>query len=214
MLRARAKLLQSLLQAFDILVSLLIFRLAIASPTLRTDVSGSDADLLALLVPGLVACTAWPLLLEHLELYDSQRRRTLLQMVVRLLVAGCISTALIALATNLVQPPVMTFFALTVGGLQWLVLTAIRLCAHTLMRVARRKGRNYRNVMIVGTGPRARQALGVIRRHPEWGLRIIGFLDEVNLKMLVCSVLEDGRTPQNTDRNSHIPENLISIGYA
>jgi exopolysaccharide biosynthesis polyprenyl glycosylphosphotransferase len=42
----------------------------------------------------------------------------------------------------------------------------------------RRRGHNFRNVLIVGTGTRARHVLYQLQRHPEWGLRVIGFMDE------------------------------------
>ena len=67
------------------------------------------------------------------------------------------------------------------------------------MRVARKQGRNSRNVLIVGTGPRARQVLGMIRRHREWGLRTIGFLDERGEPF-------DGRTaPEDVHALSDLP---------
>lgn len=178
MLRSRAKLVQSLIQGFDVLASVLIFRAAIALPGLRSDPVSGDSELIALLIPGLVACTAWPLLLEQLDLYGSQRRRTLFQMFGRLLVAGSISTATITLSTVLMTPPVTATFALFVGISQGILLGCVRLCAHAVVRIARRQGRNSRNVLIVGTGPRARQTLSMMERHREWGLRVIGFLDE------------------------------------
>jgi len=35
-----------------------------------------------------------------------------------------------------------------------------------------------RNVLLVGTGPRARTASDSVESHPEWGLKIIGYLDD------------------------------------
>jgi len=46
------------------------------------------------------------------------------------------------------------------------------------IRFMRRRGHNFRNVLIVGTGTRARHVLYQLQRHPEWGLRVIGFMDE------------------------------------
>jgi exopolysaccharide biosynthesis polyprenyl glycosylphosphotransferase len=169
---------QSLVQGLDIIATVLIFRVAMGLPSLRTGPVATDAELLALLIPGLIACTAWPLLLEYFGLYGSQRRRTLLQMATSLLVAGSLSTATIAVATLLVAAPVTPIFSLFVGFSQCLILSSLRLVGHAMVRVARRHGRNSRNVLIVGTGPRARQVLNVMERHREWGLRVIGFLDE------------------------------------
>lgn len=44
-------------------------------------------------------------------------------------------------------------------------------------RYIRRKGRNYRNLLIVGTGPRALKIVRKIKENAHWGLRIEGFID-------------------------------------
>ena len=178
MLRARARLVEAFIQAQDVIASVLIFRIAIGLPGLRSGPVTDDAALAALLVPGLIACTAWPMILEQFDLYGSQRRTTLAQMVGRLVVAGALTTSLVTVAVVVMRPPVAGIFPLIVGIAQLGVLTALRLAAYGLVRIARRRGRNSRNVLIVGTGPRAQQVLSMMRRHREWGLRVIGFLDE------------------------------------
>jgi len=45
-------------------------------------------------------------------------------------------------------------------------------------RYIRKKGYNFRNILIVGTGKRARRFIELINKHAEWGLKIIGFVDE------------------------------------
>ena len=49
------------------------------------------------------------------------------------------------------------------------------------LRLARRRGRNYRHALIVGTGPRACHVRRVIERNPGWGFRIVGYVDEETL---------------------------------
>jgi exopolysaccharide biosynthesis polyprenyl glycosylphosphotransferase len=176
-LRSHAKLIRSLLLTLDVLVSALIFLAAIAMPRLLTTTTVT-ADAGTLLVPGLVACLAWPLILEQLDLYESQRRRDAAQVIGRLALAGGISTALVAASAGLVGAPVRPLFALVVGAGQFVVLSALRLSALAGIRVMRRRGHNFRNVLIVGTGTRARHVLYQLQRHPEWGLRVVGFMDE------------------------------------
>ena len=40
-----------------------------------------------------------------------------------------------------------------------------------------KKGYNYQNILLVGTGRRAQEFLNLIAKHKEWGFRIIGLLD-------------------------------------
>ncbi len=41
----------------------------------------------------------------------------------------------------------------------------------------RKKGYNYRNLLLVGTGPRAQVFLGHLSKHSEWGYRVVGLVD-------------------------------------
>ncbi|MEO8326721.1 MAG: sugar transferase, partial [Nitrospirota bacterium] len=64
----------------------------------------------------------------------------------------------------------------------WVVVTLLtclsRVCLRIALRWVRRKGRNSRNVLIVGTNSRGTRFAHDIRTHPELGYRLIGFVDE------------------------------------
>lgn len=45
-------------------------------------------------------------------------------------------------------------------------------------RQIRKKGYNFRNVLVVGTGPRAHEFIHLVNRRKEWGLEIVGLIDE------------------------------------
>lgn len=174
MLRAHAKLIRSLLLTVDVLVGALVF---IAATRTASLVMPNAAET-SLLIPGLVGCLAWPLLLEQLDLYESQRRLGKRRLIARMALAGGVVTALLALAVMFAGANVQPWFVFAVGGCQFLALSAIRLLLLGGIRVARRRGHNFRNVLIVGTGTRARHVLYQLQRHPEWGLRVIGFMDD------------------------------------
>ncbi|MDD5165859.1 MAG: sugar transferase [Candidatus Omnitrophica bacterium] len=46
-----------------------------------------------------------------------------------------------------------------------------------IMHYVRRQGRNYRRLLIVGTGRRANDFVDKLKCHPEWGFQIIGAVD-------------------------------------
>src|SRR3990172_1682042 len=117
---------------------------------------------------GLVAAVTWPILLDQLGLYDSQRRKALLEMLLRLAIASVLSTALVALTAFLTAAPVARRFPFAFGFGQLVALGLIRVPLVSLLRAVRRRGRNYRDVLIVGSGPRAHRVKDVIQRHPEW----------------------------------------------
>jgi exopolysaccharide biosynthesis polyprenyl glycosylphosphotransferase len=58
------------------------------------------------------------------------------------------------------------------------LLSLEKLVVIALFRQVRRKGYNYRNIIIVGTNARALELLSLVRTHGEWGFRVLGFVDE------------------------------------
>jgi exopolysaccharide biosynthesis polyprenyl glycosylphosphotransferase len=175
-LRAHARLISSALLTIDVLGSALVFVAAVSIPQLCQP--GSSQNALSLLIPGLVASLAWPMILEQLDLYQSQRRRRVEQVVLRLVLAGFGSTVLVAAAVTLTSAPVTWTFPVAVGAGQFLALAGVRAVGMTAIRSFRRRGHNTRFVLIVGSGTRARHVLQVLQRHREWGLRVVGFLDD------------------------------------
>jgi exopolysaccharide biosynthesis polyprenyl glycosylphosphotransferase len=57
------------------------------------------------------------------------------------------------------------------------LLSSIRAAVYLFSRYVRRKGYNYRSILIVGSGKRAEAFANILDAHKEWGLRIIGFVD-------------------------------------
>jgi exopolysaccharide biosynthesis polyprenyl glycosylphosphotransferase len=56
------------------------------------------------------------------------------------------------------------------------LVLAFRLAVMTALRAARRRGRLTEPALLVGTGPAGEQILGLLRDHPELGLRPRGFI--------------------------------------
>jgi len=62
-------------------------------------------------------------------------------------------------------------------GLTGLLITVKEKIVFFVMHHIRGMGFNFRNVLIVGSGPRALEVLDAMEEHPEWGLRLAGFVD-------------------------------------
>jgi exopolysaccharide biosynthesis polyprenyl glycosylphosphotransferase len=60
----------------------------------------------------------------------------------------------------------------------FLMLSAEKIVALASLRYIRRKGYNYRVILIVGSGERAKKFISIIKSHPHWGFRILGLVDE------------------------------------
>ena len=61
-------------------------------------------------------------------------------------------------------------------GLGTFALAGVRVAARLVLRELRRRGRNLRHVLVVGTGEPARMLLKKIRRHDDFGLAVHGLV--------------------------------------
>lgn len=64
------------------------------------------------------------------------------------------------------------FMAISVSA-----LIAEKIAIFAIAHYIRKKGYNYRRLIVVGTGRRASQFISKVRNHPEWGLKIVGLID-------------------------------------
>jgi len=53
-----------------------------------------------------------------------------------------------------------------------------KIAVFSIMHYVRKRGYNFRSLLIVGTGRRAASFIKRIQFHPEWGLKIIGAIDD------------------------------------
>ncbi len=177
MLRDRAGCLFQANIVLDGLLAAAAFVAAISCPVAGLEIE-SDAGAVRLVALAFVGGLAWPIVLDRFGAYGSQRRSSLSHVLSRVCLAGALVGALIAASAAALQVPIAAGFVLICVVAQLLVISAARVVVFGTLRTLRRKGRNTRNVLIVGSGPRARDVSDVIQEHPEWGLCVIGFVDE------------------------------------
>jgi len=179
MLKAHAKRLRRLTAVADAGVAASICAAVLTHPIYGAkEPDGFGAALLTLVATGALV---WPVALRRLGLYGSIRRIPRAEILSRLAVAGCVATAVMALTVLALGAPVAGSFPFLCGALQLFALATLREVALQGLYFLRRRGRNYRNFIVVGSGPRARHVLDSVARRPEWGLRIVGFVDDSDI---------------------------------
>jgi len=126
-----------------------------------------------------VVVPLWLILMYCFRLYESQRTKSLwreLWKIAQLTLFGtCLLMAFVFLSKTTHISRLLVVF---LGGFSFFFLAIERIAIRLWARIVRRKGYNYRNILIVGTGRRAREMQDLVEVHKEWGLRLIGFVSE------------------------------------
>jgi len=121
----------------------------------------------------------WSTLLWAGSAYRSWRTGNLrdeVALVARTALFGTILLTLVVFAARwdfISRPFLLIFFFVNL-----LLLVSERVCVRLVARGVRKRGFNYRSVVLVGDTPRARTMARLIHDHPWWGLRLLGLVRE------------------------------------
>ena len=121
----------------------------------------------------------WHIIFSGFELYTSRRLSTLGRESLDILKATSIGTLVLATAKVLfdiqmvTQEFILGFWMVSTG-----LIVSSRLLLRPILKRVRVYGRNLRNVLIVGTNPRAVRFAQDIQSKPGLGYNLIGFMDE------------------------------------
>ena len=182
MLRQQAKALNYFLRATDAFVVLFSFLLAYALRTrfltrffsLDPISSFNGHPPILLLVAPL-----WIIVLRYCGAYESVRKKNYIEAF--WLVTKASFTAMMILFSILFitdADRISRLLILLFGLIVFILLLASRFAIIKVLRAVRRRGYNYRNILVVGAGKRARTYAEMICSHTELGLRVLGYVDD------------------------------------
>ncbi len=148
----------------------------------------SDAPLAAFLADSMrienvplimVLWIAWHLVFYRLGLYGSRRLVSRQREARDVFWATTVGSLLISSAASIFKIPLQNpEFLLTFWTLSTLSAIIGRLGVRFVLEAARVRGRNLRNVLVVGTNKRAVGFAETIQNKPELGYQLIGYVDE------------------------------------
>ena len=180
----RRRLLMNAAKLFDLEVMVFAFGLATALVAYETPAT-SLTQFLSLRVKvqnfALFACflLAWHTIFISFSLYNSRRLSTRLAEVLDTLKATTVAALTLLLAAALLRIHLVSLqFVLVFWGASSAAVAGSRLMARYLLQGVRRRGRNLRQVLIVGTNPRAVRFARKMDATPDLGCRIAGFMDD------------------------------------
>ena len=178
MLRQHARRIHHFVLASDMGLSALTFTWLTTLPAMRDPLARPEAVTFAFEALGVLACLAWPLVLDRFGIYGSHRREDLAGVLRSLAGASAAGVVMLSAVAFAIAAPIAPQFPIAFGALNFAALAGLRTGALAVLRTARRAGANTRNLLVVGSGARAEYVQRVITSHPEWGLRIVAFVDE------------------------------------
>ncbi|MBN3038427.1 MAG: sugar transferase [Candidatus Omnitrophica bacterium] len=128
----------------------------------------------------LIVCVPlWVLMLSFNGLYRPFRTRNFLEITWEIIKAAFFSilafgSLAFVFKIQFVSRVFFIIFMVLCTGLlileKWTLVSA--------SRYLRKKGYNFRSILVVGTGPRAKRFVRMVQGHGEWGLRITGLIDD------------------------------------
>jgi exopolysaccharide biosynthesis polyprenyl glycosylphosphotransferase len=122
---------------------------------------------------------AWHIIFKLSRLYESRRLSKGLDEVIDIIQATSLGAIVIVVLTSIARIAMVTPLFLFVFWITSMGLTILaRFALRALLAFVRKRGRNLRDVIIVGTSERALQFASKIISHPELGCRIAGFVDQ------------------------------------
>lgn len=121
----------------------------------------------------------WIVCLNGVDAYRPLRGRSIYSVFLDIIKAGIAAMIFFAAYAYLLRLYyVSRIFILCVFSVTAIILVAERLLVLWIFRTLRKKGYNYNYMLIIGTGRRAQNFISIIHKHPEWGFRIIGLVDD------------------------------------
>lgn len=160
---------------------------------------------------------AWHILFSGFGLYNSRRMAGYGADAIDTILASAAGTAVLATTSLTLHIRMVTFSFLLIF---WVVATTVYLSSRLLLRYVlhriRLKGRNLRDMLIVGTNSRALDFAKEVQSTPEIGYRIVGFVDQTwagigRLNGSGLSVVSDFAGLPRLLRNSVVDEIVVAL---
>jgi exopolysaccharide biosynthesis polyprenyl glycosylphosphotransferase len=173
MLKEQAKLLNRITKLVDIFTIFAAFALAylVRMNCVRLD---DFTDYLWIM---LIVLPTWHLLLTHYKLYASIRSLSPLSILLSLTKVHLLGGIIASSAIYFVEPRGYSrgLFLLFII-FSYLFLIVGKLSLKYFLEFIRKRGFNFRNILIVGCNKRTVDFAGVVEKHSGWGLKIVGFV--------------------------------------
>jgi len=105
------------------------------------------------------------------------------------------------------------FIVLYSAGLLFFIFVRVALFRKTL-KVLRRKGKNIRNLAILGSGELANNFYSMVKSNPDFGYKLVGFISEKKLSEIQTNSLGPWNDFENIFHQQNIEELVVAVDEA
>lgn len=180
---ARRQMLQTVLKVFDLTVMTAAFVLATVPGLYESGLSFAEFFTVRIKVQNFIIFVGllfvWHIIFASFGLYESRRLLPRHSDVLDTLMATSISTMLAGLcAVAFHIRMVDAGFLAVLWGSSTVIAMSSRLLLRYFLNYVRRRGRNVRQALIVGTNPRAIEFARNLESRSELGYQVVGFADQ------------------------------------
>lgn len=120
----------------------------------------------------------WGGLLYLLGLYESFRIKSVSDILLTIWASAFLGIGIFGSVAYLLKiENISRIFVISIFLIAAVLTTVEKIITVLFFKYIRKKGYNYKNILIVGTGKRAQAFIDIIEMHSEWGFKIIGLLD-------------------------------------
>lgn len=142
------------------------------------------------------AIPTWFILLSHYKVYDSLRVRSIFQIGLALAKVHAVGGVFLASIIFMFDPHTYSRILFVQFILiSFILMSLCKIVVKFVLGTLRRKGFNYRNILIIGTGQSAMRICELISDRQAWGLQIVGLI----------AVPDGNGSDSNSTANAHFP---------
>lgn len=127
----------------------------------------------------IIVVPLWIASLKHCGMYHSMRGKKFTDIFLDIISASSLAILIFFSIAFLFRLEILsrTFF-ITLFVCIVLMLILEKFFVLAFLHYIRLRGYNSRSLLIVGSGKRAKNFADIVEKHPQWGLKILGFVDE------------------------------------
>jgi len=179
MLKQKAQLISSIAYVTEIILVIVAFLMAYSARDIYLSKNYGNTPVLFAHYIWLifVIIPLWSFLFYYFDFYVSQRTNSFLNEVWKIANISFFGTIfLICVLFSFKAHSISRLAIFLFGIISFLSLVVERGILRVVARRLRKRGYNYRNILIVGTGQRARDIETTFSKYKHWGMNLIGFV--------------------------------------